>query len=73
MGEPTGGRGEVGGGGELRLPSTEMIEGEGEGTREEAVDRQAARASKQMSDAAIASSAVARGVQRVLGKQKCKA
>ena len=35
----------MGGGGELRFPSTEEIEGEGEGTREDAADRQAAQAS----------------------------
>ena len=57
MGEPTGGGGEVGGGGELRFPSTEEMEGEGEGTREEAAESRAARASACAIAAAIASSA----------------
>ena len=38
MGEPTGGGGEVGGGGEERFPRTEVIEGEGDGARVEVAD-----------------------------------
>ena len=55
MGDPTGGRGEVGGGGELCFPSTEEIEGEGEGTREDAADSWAAWASVRIIATAIAS------------------
>ena len=61
MGEPTGGRGEVGGGGELRLPSTDVIEGEGEGARVEAADRRAILASRRRMYAAIASLGFAGG------------
>ena len=38
MGEPTGGGGKVGGGGEERFPRTEVIEGEGDGARVEVAD-----------------------------------
>ena len=38
MGEPTGGRGEVGGGGEERFPRMEVIEGKGDGAQVEAAD-----------------------------------
>ena len=46
----------MGGGGELRFPSTEETEGEGEGTREDAADSRAARASVRAIAAAIISS-----------------
>ena len=46
----------MGGGGELCFPSTEEIEGEGEGTREDAADSRAARASACAITTAIASS-----------------
>ena len=56
IGEPTGGGGDVGGGGELHFPSTEEIEGEGEGIREDAADSRAARASARVIAPAIISS-----------------
>ena len=63
IGEPTGGGGDVGGGGELCFPSTEEIEGEGEGTREDAADSRATRALARVIAAAIISSVDIGGAQ----------
>ena len=71
-GDPTRGSGEVGGGGELHLPRTDVTEGEGEGARMEALDRQAARASNQAIDTAIASSADIGGDKAGSGKEKAR-
>ena len=38
MGDPIGGGGEVGGGGEEHFPRTEVVEGEGDGAQVEAAD-----------------------------------
>ena len=72
MGEPTGGGGEVGGGGELRLLSTEVIEGEGEGTCVEATDSRAALVFQRRMNAAIASSAVLGGGAVGSGKREVR-
>ena len=62
----------MGGGGELRLPRTDVTDGEGEGAREEeAKDRMAALASRHFKYRSTASSGVAGGgVQWGLGKRK---
>ena len=69
-GDPTGGGGNVGGGGELRLPRTEVIEGEGEGARVEATDIQAALASQRRITTAIASLVFARGGAEGSGRRE---
>ena len=72
MGEPTGGGGEVGGGGELRLPRTELIDREGEGARVEAVDSRAALASECRITTAIASLAFAGGGAEGSGRNEVR-
>ena len=72
MGEPTRGGGEVGGGGELRFPSTEETEGEGEGTREEATECQSDRASMRAIAAAMASSGSVGGGAAGSGKKEAR-
>ena len=71
-GDPTRGGGEVGGGGELRLPRTDVTEGEGEGARMEAWDRRAGRASQQAIAAAISSSADIGGGAAGSGKMEAR-